>query len=70
MNDLAIAKAMLDACLAEWLAINAGKTKLEYRKYIEEARDLADYLTVLGYVWKEKGTRRCHHEYDMHEYDW
>ena len=35
--------------LAEWLAIDDGKTRLESLKYIEQAGELSDYLHVIGY---------------------
>lgn len=58
MTDLihdALKQAIADTRLAEWLAIQSGKTRLEYKEHIEDARELADYLTVIGYRLEEKG---------------
>jgi hypothetical protein len=35
--------------LAEWLAIQDGKTRLQSAEYEEEAHELADYLYTIGY---------------------
>jgi len=35
--------------LAEWLAINANKTRLEAVEHWEEAQELQDYLSIIGY---------------------
>lgn len=35
--------------LAEWLAIEDGKTRMEGTEYTEKAQELADYLQVIGY---------------------
>jgi len=38
--------------LAEWIAIDHDKTRLQWEQYLTEAQELADYLHVIGY-------RRC-----------
>uniref|UniRef100_A0A6M3JU82 Uncharacterized protein n=1 Tax=viral metagenome TaxID=1070528 RepID=A0A6M3JU82_9ZZZZ len=35
--------------LAEWLAIDQGKTRFQAQEYVENAHELADYLDVIGY---------------------
>jgi hypothetical protein len=35
--------------LAEWLAIEDGKTRLQSAEYQEQAHELANYLTIIGY---------------------
>lgn len=35
--------------LAEWLAINANKTRLQANEHWEEAQELQDYLSIIGY---------------------
>lgn len=41
--------------LAEWLAINDNKTRLQSGEYMEEAQDLADWLYTIGYRLTGKG---------------
>ena len=41
--------------LAEYIAIQAGKTRLDWEEYIEEAGGLRDYLYVIGYRLVGKG---------------
>lgn len=38
--------------LAEWIAIDHGLTRLQWVAYIEEAKELADYLYTIGYRLK------------------
>jgi hypothetical protein len=40
-----IAIVLLDG----WLAIEDGKTRLQSAEYQEQAQELADYLTIIGY---------------------
>jgi hypothetical protein len=40
--------------LGEWLAIQDGKTRLEGKDYLEDAQELADYLTLIGYRLSKK----------------
>jgi len=35
--------------LAEWIAIDHDKTRLQALEYMEEAQELADWLYTLGY---------------------
>ena len=35
--------------LAEWIAIEHGKTRLQALEYMEEAQELADWLYTIGY---------------------
>lgn len=34
--------------LAEWIAIDHDETRLQWPKYLVEAKELADYLYVIG----------------------
>ena len=35
--------------LAEWIAIDKGLTRLEAERYLGEAQELYDYLTLIGF---------------------
>ena len=50
-----LSKGIALVLLAEWVAINDGKTRLESNEYMEEAQTLADFLHAIGYRL-EKGT--------------
>lgn len=49
MIDKELTKGIALVLLAEWLAIEDGKTRLQSAEYKEQAQELADYLTVIGY---------------------
>jgi len=36
--------------LAEWLAIEDGKTRLQWNEYVEQGGELRDYIKILGYT--------------------
>jgi hypothetical protein len=40
--------------LAEWLAIEHGATRLQYKDNREAAQELADYLYIIGYRLKKE----------------
>jgi len=44
-----LSKGIALVLLAEWVAINDGKTRLESNEYMEEAQTLADFLHAIGY---------------------
>jgi len=44
-----LAKDLALILLAEWIAIEHGKTRLQALEYMEEAQELADYLHTIGY---------------------
>jgi hypothetical protein len=52
-DEMKIPKELVDGLtlvlLAEWLAIQDGKTRLQSAEYKEEAQELADYLYTIGY---------------------
>jgi hypothetical protein len=39
--------------LAQWIAIENNETRLQADKYLEDAQELADWLSVIGYITKE-----------------
>ncbi len=39
--------------LAQWCAIQGGKTRLQSPEYLEEAQELADYLHIIGYIMED-----------------
>ena len=44
-----LAKDLSLILLAEWIAIEHGKTRLQALEYIEEAQELTDWLYTIGY---------------------
>ena len=50
-DELAEGKALV--FLAEWIAIEHGKTRLQAEMYAEEAQDLRDWLQTIGFELKE-----------------
>ena len=39
----------VEQLLAEWVAIEHGKTRLQADEYMEEAQQLYDYLLAIGF---------------------
>lgn len=52
--SIKISKKELLVKLAEWLAIDHGETRSQYEGYLNDAQELMDYLTVLGYKYDGK----------------
>ena len=44
-----LASDLAPILLAEWIAIEHGKTRLQSLEYMEEAQSLADWLFTIGY---------------------
>jgi len=52
-DEMKIPKELVDGLtlvlLAEWLAIQDGKTRMQSAEYKDDAQELADYLYTIGY---------------------